>query len=195
MMNDLQDGEEYSDNEEHPQSAHMEDHHKIQGDGKIIPPGMKYDTPPTYVSPRGIGGVTCVVKSVAALAAAHVVNEALVRPLSETTTNVIGSVIGHLPLQTVTSPPHGASYHIPNPSVETIPAFGITPGRSTHNNYVNHQSTILYFDEMQESRQQQARLQKKLDAEIAEKDRIAKEYLAQGERLLQLDNHMTYMLE
>jgi hypothetical protein len=126
---DILEGMEYSDNEDHPQTEHMEDHHKIQGDGKIIPPGMEYATPPTSVSPRGIGGVTGVVKSAAALAAAHVVNEALVRPLSETTTNVIGSVIGHLPLQTVTSPPHGATYHIPNSSVETIPAFGVTPGR------------------------------------------------------------------
>jgi hypothetical protein len=184
----------YSDNEDQPQTEHMEDHHKKQGDGKIIPPGMEYDTSPTSVSPRGIGGVTGVVKSAAALAAAHVVNEALVRPLSETTANVIGSVIGHLPLQTVTSPPHGATYHIPNSSNETIPAFGVTPGRTTHTNYVNHQNTILYFEEMQESRQQQACLQQLLDAERAEKDRLAKEYLAQGERLLKLDNYMTHIL-
>jgi hypothetical protein len=183
----------YSDNEEHPQTTYIEDHHKTQGDGKIIPPGMNYDTSPASMSPRGIGGVTGVVKSAAALAAAHVVNEALVRPLSETTTNVIGSVIGHLPLQTVTSPPHGATYHIPNSSSETTPAFGVTPGRTTHNNYVNHQNTILYFEEMQESRQQQARLQQLLDAERAEKDRLAKEYLAQGERLLKLDNYMTHI--
>jgi hypothetical protein len=139
----------YYDNEDHPQSEHLEDHPKTQGDGKIIPPGMEYATPSTYVSPRGIGGVTCVIKNDVALgglAAAHVVNEAFVRPLSPASANVIGYVIGHLPLQTVTSPPHGTTYHIPNSSVETIPAFGVTPGRPTHNNYVNYQSNALYFN-------------------------------------------------
>jgi hypothetical protein len=54
---------------------------------------MECATPPTYVPPRGIGGVTGVVKSVVAIADAHVVNEAMVRRLSETTTNVMGYVI------------------------------------------------------------------------------------------------------
>jgi hypothetical protein len=193
---DILEGMEYSDNEDHPQNEHMEDHHKRQGDGKIIPPGMEYATPSTSVSPRGIGGVTGVIKNVAALgglAAAHVVNEAFVRPLSPASANVIGSVIGHLPMQTVTSPPHGTTYHIPNSSVETIPAFGVTPGRPTHNNYVNYQNNSLYFNEMQETAQRLAYAQKQLEAEKAEKDRLAKEYLEQGERLLKLDNYMTYM--
>jgi hypothetical protein len=49
-----------------------------------------------------------------------------------------------------------------------MPAFGIKPGRSTHNNYVNFKNTAYYFDEMQESQKQQALLQRKLDSEIAE---------------------------
>jgi hypothetical protein len=193
---DILEGMEYSDNEDHPQNEHMEDHHKRQGDGKIIPPGMGYATPSTSVSPRGIGGVTGVIKNAAALgglAAAHVVNEAFVRPLSPASANVIGSVIGHLPLQTVTSPPHGTTYHIPNSPGETIPTFGVTPGRPTHNNYVNYQNNSLYFNEMQETAQRLAYAQNQLEVEKAEKDRLAKEYLEQGERLLKLDNHMTYM--